>query len=71
MCVMHAMREKPVELRRLLTTTEAARVAVCHPVTIRRAAEAGQLRALRLGARGDYRIPPDALAEWMQAGEAA
>ena len=62
---MHQTREKPVELRRLLTTAEAARVAACSQVTIRRAAESGRLRALRLGQRGDYRIQPDALNEWM------
>jgi excisionase family DNA binding protein len=40
-------------------------------VTIRRAAESGRLRALRLGARGDYRIPPDALNEWMHPEKVA
>jgi excisionase family DNA binding protein len=68
---MHQTREKPVELRRLLTTAEAARLASCSQVTIRRAAESGRLRALRLGARGDYRIPPDALTEWMHPQQVA
>jgi excisionase family DNA binding protein len=68
---MSELRERPVELRRLLTTAEAARVASCSQVTIRRAAESGRLRALRLGARGDYRIPPDALNEWMRPEQVA
>ena len=45
---------------------EAAALAGCHTVTVWRAVRAGELRALRLGGRGDYRIPVDALEEWLQ-----
>jgi len=62
---MNRLREKPVDLGLLLTTAEAARAAVCHQATIRRAVLEGQLRALRLGRRGDYRIPAGELERWM------
>ena len=35
-------------------------------MTVWRAVRAGELRALRLGGRGDYRIPVDALEEWLR-----
>jgi excisionase family DNA binding protein len=66
---MHAMhkRERPVDLSRpLLRTSECARIAVCDDSTIRRAIQFGQLRALRLGPRGDYRIPAGELDRWMR-----
>ena len=57
----------PVTSRRSLLTTRAAAVtAACDVVTIRRAIQAGELRALRLGGRGDYRISLDALEAWLQ-----
>jgi excisionase family DNA binding protein len=34
--------------------------------TVRRAIKAGELRALRLGSRGDYRIELAALEDWLQ-----
>ena len=68
---MSGLRERPVDLGMLLTTGEAARVAVCSPATIRRAASEGQLRALRLGRRGDFRVPADELQRWMRSGEEA
>jgi len=34
-------------------------------VTIVRAIHAGELAAVRLGKRGDYRIRPDALNDWI------
>ena len=43
-----------------------AALAGCHTVTVWRAVRAGELRALRLGGRGDYRIPVDALEEWLR-----
>jgi excisionase family DNA binding protein len=52
--------------RRLLTTGGAARLADCDSATIRRAIVRGELEALRLGKRGDYRIPADALNEWLR-----
>ena len=52
--------------RSLLTTRTAAAVAPCDVITIRRAIHAGELRALRLGSHGDYRIPVDALEDWLQ-----
>ncbi len=63
---MSGLRERPVDLGMLLTTAEAARVAVCSPATIRRAAAEGHLRALRLGRRGDFRVPASELHRWMR-----
>ena len=48
-----------------MTTSEAAAVAGCDPVTIWRAARSGELPAVRLGPKGSYRIEPEALAEWL------
>jgi hypothetical protein len=59
------------EPRSVLTGT-AARLAPCHPATVRRAIERGDLEAFRLGPRGAWRITPDALHRWRrtpQAGE--
>jgi excisionase family DNA binding protein len=51
--------------RPLLSTGSAAALAGCHRVTIVRAIQAGELEAVRLGKRGDYRIRPDALNDWI------
>lgn len=51
--------------RPLLSTGSAAALAGCHRVTIVRAILAGELEAVRLGERGDYRIRPDALNDWI------
>ena len=48
-----------------LTAGAAARVASCHRTTITRAVQRGELEAVRLGQRGDYRIPPEALLAWL------
>ena len=48
-----------------MTTSEAAAIAGCDPVTIWRAARSGELPAIRLGPRGSYRIEPEALEEWL------
>ena len=50
----------------LLSTGSAAALAGCHRVTIVRAIHAGELEAVRLGKRGDYRIRLDALDAWIQ-----
>jgi excisionase family DNA binding protein len=55
--------------RSLLTTRSAADTAACDVVTIRRAIQAGELRALRLGHHGDYRIPAEALEEWLRPAQ--
>lgn len=49
----------------LLSCAEAAGIANVHPETIRRAARSGKLRCVRAGTA--VRVPPDALAEWLQA----
>jgi excisionase family DNA binding protein len=56
----------PPTRRRLFSTGGAAKVAGCHPVTILRAIERGELAALRLGPRGNHRVPADELARWLQ-----
>jgi excisionase family DNA binding protein len=64
-----AMRESSFGVAdgpRLLTTGVAARIAGCHPVTILRAIDAGELTALRLGAHGHYRISRRSLNAWLQ-----
>ena len=52
--------------RSLVSTGEAAARASCHRTTILRAIERGELRALRLGAHGDYRIPRESLEQWLR-----
>ena len=51
---------------RFLTTGSAAELASCHRATILRAIAAGELEAVRLGTRGDYRIPVAAFEAWLQ-----
>ena len=51
------------------STGAAARVAGCHPVTVWRAMERGELAAVRLGAHGHYRVKPDELEAWPQPTE--
>jgi len=51
---------------RSLSTGAAARVACCHRTTIVRAIERGELKAVRLGRKGDYRVPVDALNQWLR-----
>jgi excisionase family DNA binding protein len=55
--------------RSLLTARSAADTAACDVVTIRRASHAGELRVLRLGSHGDYRISVDALEDWLQPAQ--
>ena len=55
--------------RSLLTTRAAADTGTCDVVTIRRAIQAGELRAVRLGGHGDYRIPTDALEDWLRPAQ--
>jgi excisionase family DNA binding protein len=50
----------------LLSTGAAARMVGVHPTTIWRAIDRGELRAMRLGRGGDFRITEDALDEWLQ-----
>jgi excisionase family DNA binding protein len=52
--------------RPLISTGAAAAVAGCHPTTILRAIERGELEAVRLGRRGDHRVYVDALNRWMR-----
>ena len=60
----------PSTVRRSLhTTRSAADTASCDVVTIRRAIHTGQLRALRLGRHGDYRIPAHELEAWLQPAQ--
>ncbi len=69
--MQHGSSESGVVARRSpLSTGEAAALAGCHTVTVWRAVRAGELRALRLGGRGDYRIPVDALEAWLRPAQA-
>jgi len=53
--------------RLLISTGAAASVAGCHPTTILRAIERGELEAVRLGRKGDHRVPVDALNDWLRS----
>jgi excisionase family DNA binding protein len=55
-----AVRRPPI------STGAAATAAGCHQTTILRAIKRGELEAVRLGRRGDYRVTVDALNEWMR-----
>ena len=56
----------PVVARRsLISTGTAARLAGCHPTTVWRAIERGELQAFRLGANGDFRLRAEALDAWL------
>jgi excisionase family DNA binding protein len=46
-----------------------ADTAACDVVTIRRAIQAGELRALRLGRHGDYRTPVAELEAWLRPAQ--
>ena len=50
--------------QRSVLTGTAARLVHCHPATVRRAIERGDLEATRLGPRGAYRIRLDDLHQW-------
>ncbi|RLC73703.1 MAG: DNA-binding protein [Chloroflexi bacterium] len=43
----------------MLTTTEVANFLCLHPNTVRKWADRGLLRAVRLGPRRDRRFPPE------------
>jgi excisionase family DNA binding protein len=60
---------RPRRGRLLLTTRSAADTAACDVVTIRRAIQAGELRALRLGRHGDYRTPVAELEAWLRPAQ--
>jgi excisionase family DNA binding protein len=65
---LHSMQRgsplKAVE-RRSLSTGAAARRAGCHPTTVLRAIDRGELPAHRLGSHGHYRIAPEQLEAWL------
>ena len=64
---LHAMTIPPGQRgRRLISTGGVARIAGCDTATVRRAIFRGELQALRLGKRGDYPIPVNAVAEWLR-----
>lgn len=54
--------------RRLLTSIETAKVLGVSRWTVRRWAEDGYLRAIRLGPHGHYRIPVSEVARVSEAG---
>ena len=51
---------------RRLSTGAAARIAGCHPVTVLRAIERGELAAVRLGEHGHYRIAREDFQGWLR-----
>jgi excisionase family DNA binding protein len=52
---------------RLMTVAQAALTVSCHQETVRRAYQAGRLRACRFGVRG-WRIRPEDLSKWIDEG---
>lgn len=57
---LHVPVSEPVEV---LTVERAAERVGCHVETIRRAIRSGRLQAARVGSQ--WRVSPEALAEWM------
>jgi excisionase family DNA binding protein len=51
---------------RSISVEAAARLAECSPSTVRRALVRGDLAGFRTGPRGQFRIPPGALREWIR-----
>ncbi len=51
---------------RSITVGAAARLTGYHPATIRRALQRGDLEGYRAGRRGMYRIPANALDDWLR-----
>ena len=51
---------------RRLSTGAAARIAGCHPITVLRAIERGELPAIRLGEHGHYRIAREDFQGWLR-----
>ena len=49
-----------------LTAPEAATAARKHPVTVRKALEAGQLHGFQTGKGGRWSIKPDCLEAWIE-----
>jgi len=60
------MRETLAYARRTISVGTAARLLNLHPSTIRRALQRGDLEGYRAGARGAYRIPPEAIRDWLR-----
>jgi excisionase family DNA binding protein len=54
--------ESPTDL---LTVSHAMARAACSRATLVRAIQSGELKAVRLGRTGSYRIAPEALADWL------
>ncbi len=52
--------------KQLLVPKEIAAELGVHPDTVRRAIRDGELRALRLGEHGRYRIRPEAIDEFLR-----
>ena len=65
---MHGSSTSVVDERRL-STGAAARIAGCHPITVLRAIERGELPAVRLGEHGHYRITREDFQEWLRPTE--
>ena len=64
---MHGATPPKLAARRSpLSTGEAAALVGCHPTTILRAIQEGELRAFRLGPNGDHRIRAKDLQSWKQ-----
>jgi excisionase family DNA binding protein len=51
---------------RSISVEAAARLTGVSPSTVRRALVRGDLAGYRTGQRGQFRIPPDALREWIR-----
>jgi excisionase family DNA binding protein len=49
-----------------LSTGAAARIAGCHPITVLRTIERGELPAVRLGEHGHYRIAREDFQSWLR-----
>ena len=56
--------------KQLFVPKEVAQQLGVHPDTVRRAIRSGELPAVRLGARGRYRVTGDAVREFLRPAKA-
>ena len=54
---------------RSISVEAAARLVGVSPSTVRRALVRGDLPGFRAGRRGQFRIPPEALTEWIRPAD--
>jgi excisionase family DNA binding protein len=64
--VLREVLTPPLGVPRSITVGAAARLTGYHPSTVRRALLRGDLEGYRAGARGEFRIRPEAIEGWLR-----